>query len=99
MVSPMIGNLHLLSIFITLISLASMAATQSLVLEAASYDTPLFRRLEKKGQILFDRRDSPPIPRAIIERRHDNGDSSSSTSTLSLSSASSTATSPRPASP
>jgi hypothetical protein len=96
MLSPGNRSLRLFSMFVALISLLSMVTAQSLEFEAAAYDTSLFRRLESKGQIFFDRRDPPPLPKAVIERRQDNGSSSSPTSTLttsSASSASSTATS------
>ena len=85
-------NLYLFSIFTILISLLSVATAQGFELEAAAYDPALFRLLESRGEIVFDRRDPPALPRAAIQRRHDNVSSSSSTSTLSTLSATSTPT-------
>jgi len=86
------GNLYLFSIFTILISLLSVATAQGFELEAAAYDPALFRLLESRGEIIFDRRDPPPLPRAAIQRRHESVNSSSSTSTLSAPSATSTPT-------
>ena len=92
MVSFSTKSLYLISIFTILISLLSAATVQGFELEAAAYDPALFRLLESRGEIIFDRRDPPPLPRAAIQRRHDNVSSSSSTSTLSTPSATSTPT-------
>jgi hypothetical protein len=92
MVSFGTRNLCLFSIFTILISLLSVATAQDFELEAAAYDPALFRLLESRGEIIFDRRDPPPLPRAAIQRRHDNVNSSSSTSILSTLSATSTPT-------
>src|SRR5436305_692872 len=85
-------NLYLFSIFTILISLLSMATAQGFELEAAAYDPAQFRLLESRGEIIFDRRDPPPLPRAAIQRRDDSVSSSSSTSTLRTPSATSTPT-------
>jgi hypothetical protein len=77
------GSLSLFSIFTILISLLSAATVQGFEFEAAAYDPALFRLLESRGEIIFDRRDPPPLPRAAIQRRHDNMNSSSSTSASS----------------
>jgi hypothetical protein len=79
---------RLFSTIIALISLVSIVSSQRLELEAGAYDTAVFRRLESKGEIFFDRRDPPPLPRAVIQRRQDNGGSSNTTSTFTASSTS-----------
>lgn len=85
-------SFYLLSVFTILISLLSTATVQGFELEAAAYDPALFRLLESRGEIVFDRRDPPPLPRAAIQRRHDNVNSSSSTSALSTPSTTATPT-------
>ena len=50
-------------------SLLSLVVAQEFELESENYNSPLFRRLARRGEIYIDRRDPPPMPRLVIDRR------------------------------
>lgn len=70
-------NLSILSVFIIITTFATPTWARDIRLSYEDYDSPLFRRLARRGEIVIDRRNPPPRPH--IQQRQEGGDPFAST--------------------